>query len=234
MTNSSRTEALLATLVVPNLDPPAGLPSGQVVPAPALSSRMDAAFAMARELHATQTRKATGIPYLTHLMAVAALVGEHGGSEDEMIAALLHDAVEDCGGAPVLARIRDTFGNEVAVIVDGCTDDASGGEKAPWGPRKLAYLHHLATAPLPVLRVSCADKLHNARSIVSDLEAEGPAVFERFKGGRNGTFWYYRALAEVFGTRLDDGLEDPGLSRLAWKLYQTVRNMEALSPDSDW
>lgn len=234
MTNPSRTEALLATLVVPVLDPHAGSSLRQADPTPALSARLDAAFAMARELHATQTRKATGIPYLTHLMAVAALVGEHGGSEDEMIAALLHDAVEDCGGAPVLARIRVTFGDEVAAIVEGCTDDANGGEKAPWGPRKLAYLRHLATAPLPVLRVSCADKLHNARAIVADLEAEGPAVFERFKGGRNGTFWYYRALAEVFGTRLEYGLEDPGFARLAWKLYQAVRNMEALSPDSDW
>jgi (p)ppGpp synthase/HD superfamily hydrolase len=214
MTNASHTEALLAMLVVPDLDPRRVATIAPTRPPVPLSSRMDAAFALARELHASQTRKSTAIPYLTHLMSVAALVGEHGGSEDEMIAALLHDAVEDCGGAPVLVRIQEAFGDAVAAIVDACTDDASGGEKAPWGPRKLAYIRHLATAPLPVLRVSCADKLHNARAIVADLKGDGPSAFARFAGGQSGTLWYYRALADLFGARLADSLQDPGLERM--------------------
>jgi len=233
MMNASNTEALLATLVLPDIDPRRAAATAPTQPPAPLSSRLDAAFALARELHASQTRKSTAIPYLTHLMAVAALVGEHGGSEDEMIAALLHDAVEDCGGAPVLARIREAFGDAVAAIVDACTDDASGGEKAPWGPRKLAYIRHLATAPLPVLRVSCADKLHNARAIVADLKASGPSAFTRFTGDRNGTLWYYLALADLFGARLEDGLEDPGLKRMAWELYQTVQAMEASAEEPE-
>ena len=118
-------------------------------------------------------RKGTTTPYLTHLLAVASLVGESGGSEAEVIAGLLHDAVEDGGGAPVLEEIRARFGPEVAAIVSSCTDDDSVGEKAPWLERKRAYLAHLVEAPIPVLRVVCADKLHNVQAIAKDLRNHG-------------------------------------------------------------
>ncbi len=194
------------------------------VPGPRLAEAL--AFAVAR--HGAQVRKGTAIPYVTHLMAVSALVGEAGGGEDEMIAALLHDVVEDAGGAPVLAEIRERFGGTVADIVEGCTDDDSGGEKAPWLERKRAYLAHLVTAPLPVLRVSCADKLHNARSIARDLRDHGPAVFKRFRADREGTLWYYRSLARLFAALVLDTPDlDPGFRSLIRELRETVAALEA-------
>jgi (p)ppGpp synthase/HD superfamily hydrolase len=192
-----------------------------------LGPRTAQAFAFAVQVHGNQVRKATRVSYLTHLMAVAALVGESGGTEDEVIAALLHDAVEDGGGAPILASVRATFGPEVADIVQGCTDDDSGGEKAPWLERKRAYMAHLVGAPLPVLRVSCADKLHNARSVERDLADHGPEVFKRFRGDRVGTLWYYRSLARLFGALVQDepGL-DVGMRGLIRDLRATVGRLE--------
>ena len=185
------------------------------------------ALAFAIHKHGPQVRKGTSIPYVTHLMAVSARVGESGGSEDEMIAALLHDVVEDAGGAPVLEEIRLRFGAPVAAIVAGCTDDDSGGEKAPWLERKRTYLAHLVGAPLPVLRVSCADKLHNARSIARDLRDHGPAVFKRFRADREGTLWYYRSLARLFAALVLDTPDlDPGFRSLIRELRETVAGME--------
>jgi (p)ppGpp synthase/HD superfamily hydrolase len=129
------------------------------------TERFDGALLYAARLHRDQTRKGTGVPYVTHLLTVAAIVGEYNGTEDEVIAALLHDAPEDAGGEAQLAEIRTRFGGPVADIVAGCTD-AHEGPKPPWRARKEAYLDHLAEAPAPVRLVSAADKLHNARSVL--------------------------------------------------------------------
>ncbi|HET6175851.1 MAG TPA: HD domain-containing protein [Candidatus Sulfotelmatobacter sp.] len=162
-----------------------------------LGPRFLRAFQFAAEKHAGQTRKASTIPYIAHLMGVASLVLEAGGDEDLAIAALLHDVVEDCGGAPMLKEVRRRFGSRVAKVVDGCTD-ADTFPKAPWRERKETYIRHLKTADAGTRLVSAADKLHNVRSIVSDYRAIGESVWSRFKGGREGTLWYYRTLRDVF------------------------------------
>ena len=197
-------------------------------PGHALGPRVAEAVAFAIAKHGVQVRKGTSTAYLTHLLAVASLVGESGGSEDEVIAGLLHDAVEDGGGAPVLDEIRDRFGAGVACIVKSCTDDDSVGEKAPWLERKRAYMAHLVEAPIPVLRVVCADKLHNVQAIGRDLRTQGTAVFERFKADREGTLWYYRSIARLFGALIQDepGL-DAGLRAMIRELRESVGRMEA-------
>jgi len=165
--------------------------------APALGTRFEEALSWATRTHASQVRKGTAIPYVSHLLAVASLVLEHGGDEDEAIAALCHDAVEDQGGAPVLSEIRGLFGEKVAAIVEGCTD-TDVTPKPPWRARKEAYVAHVRLAPAPVLLVSAADKLHNARSILLDYRSRGNELWPRFSGGREGTLWYYRALVDAY------------------------------------
>ncbi|HTU19056.1 MAG TPA: HD domain-containing protein [Gemmataceae bacterium] len=162
-----------------------------------LGNRFEAAFVYALHLHAQQKRKGTTVPYISHLLAVAALVLEDGGSEDEAIAALLHDAIEDQGGEPIRQEIRRRFGDKVVEIVNGCTD-TDETPKPPWLERKKRYLEHLRGASPQILRVSAADKLHNARAVLSDLRRHGEAVWKRFNGGREGTLWYYRQLVQVF------------------------------------
>jgi (p)ppGpp synthase/HD superfamily hydrolase len=162
-----------------------------------LQSRFEEALLLAARLHARQKRKDKDLPYISHLLAVTALVLEDGGDEDEAIAALLHDAVEDQGGLRTLEEIHRRFGERVADIVEGCSD-AVIHPKPPWRERKLAYLEHLRTASASVRRVSLADKLHNARTILADLEQDGEAVWERFNGGKQGSLWYYRSLLEIF------------------------------------
>jgi (p)ppGpp synthase/HD superfamily hydrolase len=176
-----------------------------------LTDQFDRAVMYAVELHRSQTRKATQVPYVTHLFAVCSLVLEDGGTEDEAIAALLHDGPEDQGGEPVLAEIRARFGDEVANTVAGLSDamPAAGEAKAPWGERKLAYLGHLGKASASVLKVSLADKLHNARSILTDLQADGEAVWDRFNAGRPDQAWYFGELLRIFEARL------PGSRNLA-------------------
>jgi (p)ppGpp synthase/HD superfamily hydrolase len=167
-----------------------------------LTDRISEALALAVQAHEKQVRKGTLIPYVAHPMAVASIALEFGADEDQAIAALLHDVLED-GGAQYGPVIKERFGERVLAIVDGCTDgvpDASG-QKADWGERKRAYLAHLAQASDDVLLVSGSDKLHNARAIVSDLLKIGPDVFNRFTAGRDGTLWYYRSLAEIFEQR---------------------------------
>jgi GTP pyrophosphokinase len=162
-----------------------------------LGPRFLRAFLFAAEKHSGQTRKASTIPYIAHLMGVTSLVLEAGGDEDLAIAALLHDVVEDCGGAPMLKEVRRRFGQRVAKIVDGCTD-ADTDPKPPWRERKQNYLRHLKTADADTRLVSAADKLNNVRSILSDYRALGESVWSRFNGGREGTLWYYRSLLEIF------------------------------------
>lgn len=162
-----------------------------------LSERFQDAFQFAFKLHEKQKRKGTDIPYVSHLMSVTALVLEDGGDEDQAIAALLHDAVEDQGGLKILEEIRQKYGHHVAEIVDGCSD-ACTLPKPPWKQRKQDYLIHLHQAVPDILRVSLADKLHNARSIHADLQRNGASTWKRFNGGREGTLWYYRSLLEIF------------------------------------
>jgi len=165
-----------------------------------LGPRFLRAFQFAAEKHAAQTRKASTIPYIAHLMGVASLVLEGGGDEDLAIAALLHDVVEDCGGAPMLKDVRRRFGKRVADVVDGCTDSDTD-PKPPWRERKENYLRHLQRADAGTRMVSAADKLNNVRSILADYREIGESVWARFHGGREGTLWYYRALRDEFQRR---------------------------------
>lgn len=172
---------------------------------PVLTARFFEAGALANELHGGRRRLGTMIPYAAHLLVVAGLVLEDGGDETQAIAALLHDAVEDAGGRPVLDRIRATFGDEVAGIVAACSDNLDTDDHAPrsWRERKEAYLAHLpAVDDDAILRVVLADKVHNARSIVRDYRAEGHALWDRFTNKTiDDQLWYYRALLAFFSAR---------------------------------
>jgi GTP pyrophosphokinase len=156
-----------------------------------LSHRFEDGLAFAARLHATQTRKGTEIPYMAHLLAVSSLIITHGGDEDEAIAGLLHDAVEDQGGRPILERIRARFGERVAVIVDGCTD-TDVTPKPPWRERKERYIHHLKAASPSVKLVAAADKLDNVRAIIADYRMLGPSLWSRFNAGKEEQQWFYR------------------------------------------
>ncbi len=166
-----------------------------------LTDRFAAAFSLALELHRTQLRKGTTVPYLAHLMGVCATVLEHGGDEDEAIAALLHDAVEDQGGVATYERIRATFGARVAAIVAGCTDTLEN-PKPPWRERKEAYLKRLPEEDASILLVSAADKLYNMRSVVLGVHQVGERVWDRFKADRPNQMWYFRSVTSALrGTR---------------------------------
>lgn len=159
--------------------------------APLLSPRFALALQFANEIHSTQVRKGLGVPYISHLMAVSALVLENGGNESEAIAALLHDSAEDCGGQAMLGAVRATFGNDVADIVESCTD-AFEEPKPAWRPRKEAYVAHLASASPSVKLVAGCDKLHNLRSTLRDLKSGQPADYwSRFTAGADSQAWYY-------------------------------------------
>src|SRR5579872_38238 len=162
-----------------------------------LGPRFEKALLFAKRKHDGQTRKSTTVPYIAHLLGVASLVLEAGGDEDLTIAALLHDVVEDCGGAPMLNEVRRRFGSRVAKIVDGCTD-AYSIPKPPWLERKVSYINRLKKEDAETRLVSAADKLNNVRSILSDYRAIGESVWSRFSGGREGTLWYYRTLRDEF------------------------------------
>lgn len=191
----------------------------------AFTERFDRALDLAHELHRKQLRKGTRIPYVVHLMSVAALVAENGGTETQVVAALLHDAVEDQGGEPTAQRIKREFGPNVYRIVMGCTDSVTQNpeEKLPWEERKKAYLAHLESAPPEMRLVSAADKVHNARSINADLRAHGQDVWEKFKGGREGTLWYYKSLVKT----LREGWDHP----IVELLDREVREMVKLSKE---
>ena len=182
--------------------------------------RFEKALLYAARLHRDQERKGTDTPYVTHLLAVTAIVGENGGTEDEVIAALLHDGPEDQGGKERLKDIRARFGDEVAEIVDGCTDTYDEPKPA-WRPRKEAYVARMASAPASVRLVSSADKLHNAQTILADLRAVGEDLWDRFTGGKEGTLWYYRALVEAYA--------EAGSNHVIEELDRVVRKIEALA-----
>ncbi len=182
--------------------------------------KFEDALTYAARLHRDQTRKGTNTPYVTHLLAVAAIVGENGGTEDETVAALLHDAPEDRGGRERLEDIRARFGQTVAEIVAGCTDTYEEPKPA-WRPRKEAYVARMAEAPASVRLVSAADKLHNARSILADMGTLGDGLWERFTGGKDGTLWYYRALVEAYA--------EAGANPIVEELDRVVSEIEALA-----
>lgn len=167
-----------------------------------LSRKFDEALAFASDLHRKQKRKGANTPYVGHLLSVAGLVLENGGTETQAIAALLHDAIEDQsasrGGAEALGReIERRFGKTVRRIVEACTD-AWVEPKPPWRERKERYIAHVQHMPKAAVLVSLADKVHNARAISSDVRTHGRKVFDRFKGKREGTVWYYESLAAQF------------------------------------
>jgi (p)ppGpp synthase/HD superfamily hydrolase len=167
-----------------------------------MTPRYTKALTLAARAHEGQVRKGTTIPYITHPVAVAGLVAQYNGDEDQQIAALLHDVLEDAG-PQFAAAIEAEFGERVLRIVEGCTDgvpDATG-KKGPWAQRKESYLAHLVLAPDETLLVSACDKLNNARAILDDLHEVGGAAFERFTAKKEGTLWYYAELARVFDTR---------------------------------
>jgi len=190
---------------------------------PKLTDKFQSAFRFAARAHAAQNRKGTKIPYLAHLMSVAAMVIEAGGDEDTAVAALLHDAVEDQGGLGMLAQIRRRFGDRVANIVRGCTD-AETFPKPPWRERKERYLRHLARAPREVRLVSAADKLHNARAILGDYRRLGEALWKRFHAGREEQLWYYSELVAAYRQGARDARVDP----LVDEIERTVAELRRL------
>ena len=168
---------------------------------PPLTERFLAAVALAEELHGRDRRSGTEIPYLAHLLVVTGLVIEDGGDEDEAIAALLHDAVEDGGGRPLLERIERSFGAAVARLVESLSDTIEAVSNEPWIDRKVRYLDKLEHCDdESTLRIGLADKVHNARSIVRDYRATGPAIWERFAPIKTADqqLWYYGRLVDLF------------------------------------
>jgi GTP pyrophosphokinase len=181
------------------------------------SERFVEAVGYAADLHKDQARKGGEVPYLSHLLAVASFVIEDGGDEDEAIAALLHDAAEDQGGRPRLEDIRARFGPKVAHIVEGCTDSWTR-PKEPWMDRKERYVEHAKKLDRETLRVSAADKVHNAYTILRDLRTHGDAVWERFNASADDIIWYYDALVRSF--------RDAGGSPLVDELERVVRGIK--------
>ncbi len=186
-----------------------------------LGPRFREALAEAALVHQHQRRKGSDTPYVSHLLAVTALVIEHGGDEDQAIAALFHDAVEDQDVS--LDDLAARYGERVAAIVEACTDtlpDTSERGAATWRARKERYLAHLAVASPDVLLVSASDKVHNARAILVDVRAAGMVALRRFNAGPDGVRWYYRSLVEVLGARLPGPLTD--------ELSRTVAEIESI------
>jgi (p)ppGpp synthase/HD superfamily hydrolase len=185
-----------------------------------LSPKFEEALVYATRIHGGQLRKKTKIPYIGHLLGVTAIALEYGANETEAIAALLHDAVEDCGGPERQREIEEKFGKEVGEIVAGCTD-TDQTPKPPWRERKEQYIAHLKSASASTRLVSASDKLHNAQAILHNLREEGDEVWTRFKGGKEGTLWYYRSLVTAFRKHGDNALTD--------ELDRVVTEMERIA-----
>ncbi len=190
-----------------------------------LTERFEDALVYANRLHAEQVRKRSQVPYFAHLLCVTSLVLEDGGGEDEAIAALLHDAVEDQGGLDTLEEIRQRYGTGVAEIVIAVTD-AYTDPKPPWRARKEKYIASIRTASPQALRVSLADKVYNARATLRDIRREGESSWERFNGGKEGALWYYRQLINEFGKH--------GSRDLLQELIRIVDQLEKVSSDQGW
>jgi len=211
--------------------PPAGQPPAEIG-GRRYGARYGQALDWTADLHRGHVRKGTDVPYVAHLLAVSALVWRYGGDEDGAIAGLLHDAVEDCGGEPVLEQIHDRFGPEVAMIVAAATDsvEAEPANKAPWRERKEAHIAEAtqlasraeagdADARRAVLVIAC-DKLENLRDLVVDLDEVGPSVWGRFNAGPVDQIWYHQQMAAA----LEPGLD----TRIAAALHQAVARLTAL------
>src|SRR5256886_4049491 len=185
-----------------------------------LSGRFEQALVYAARKHVRQQRKGTEVPYVAHLLGVANIALTYGADEDEAIAALLHDAVEDQGGVKTLNEIRSSFGDRVADIVEGCSDTVEM-PKPPWKERKEAYIAHLRKASPSVRLISAADKLDNARAILADYRVLRESLWSRFKGRREGTLWNYRTLVATF--------REFGMTPLVAELNRVVAEIEQLA-----
>jgi (p)ppGpp synthase/HD superfamily hydrolase len=201
---------------------PTGLQGIPLPPRPWLySERFLLALDVAARMHAAQRRKGTDTPYISHLMGTCAIALEYGADEDEAIAALLHDAIEDIQPTDAARATVASFGERVLAIVEGCTD-ADIHPKPPWRQRKERYHAHLREADASVLLVSAADKLHNARTLVADLRRHGGRVWERFNAGRDDSHWNYRSLVAAFRA-------NPAHDRhLVDELERVVNELEAI------
>jgi (p)ppGpp synthase/HD superfamily hydrolase len=192
--------------------------------APILGDRFEVALVLAHRLHRTQLRKGTQVPYLAHLLSVAALVLEEGGDEDEAIAALLHDAIEDQGGQSTRDLILAKFGKRVCDIVEGCTESRPE-PLSSWQDRKVLHLAKLVDETTSVRMVTLADKLHNVRSTLMDYNRFGSSLWNRFGGGRSGTIWYYRAVAS--------SLRSPQQTPILTELERSIDWLEYLSTNAE-
>jgi (p)ppGpp synthase/HD superfamily hydrolase len=182
-----------------------------------LTEDIDKAFAYARKIHNNQKRNRTTIPYLSHLMSVSALVMEHGGNEEQAIAALLHDTLEDGGDADKISKeIQHMFGDKVLSMVRELSDTEEQ-PKPPWKERKETYIAHIEEISDDALVVSMCDKLHNLKTIVWDFHVIGDEIFERFKGKKEGTIWYYTTLTEKYKKILETR-PNVQLSRIVFEL----------------
>jgi (p)ppGpp synthase/HD superfamily hydrolase len=189
-----------------------------------LGRRFEQALKLAMQLHRKQKRKISRTPYFSHLMEVAALVLQDGGSEDQAITALLHDAAEDQGGRAILQQIKRQFGNDVAEMVEACSDSLDL-VKSPWQERKERHLAHLQNAPQGAYRVLLADKICNGRSLLRNLRQDGPRVWGYFNGGKEGTLWYYRAMYQLLSAK------QPGV--LADELRWVIEEIEAFAQQQE-
>ena len=184
--------------------------------------RLAEAAGVALEMHAVQVRKGSQVPYASHLFGTCSIALDYGANEDQAIAALLHDAIEDVHYAPGARDAVAAFGPEVLRIVEACTD-ADVYPKPPWMARKVAYIDHLAGADAAVLLVSASDKLHNARSMVADHRRVGAALWDRFTASKDDTLWNYRALVTAYRA-------NPGHpADLVDELARTVTELERLA-----
>lgn len=202
-----------------------------------LGAKFDDALQLARHLHRKQTRGEAPVPYMSHLMAVAGIVLEANAYhpfdniEDVAIGALLHDAIEDQGHQINLEEIRRRFGDKVHEIVRDCSDaiiEEEHQQKAPWRERKEAYIDKIKDKSHETLLVSCADKLHNARSILFDHERIGDQVFDRFKPEKEETLWYFESLAESFEEAWPDNPLLPDFKAVVARMRTVVEGGPAL------
>ena len=198
-----------------------------------LSKRFEEALIFAVQIHREQKRKGSDTPYVSHLLGAASIALKYGASEDEAIAALLHDAIEDQGGAKMGEQIRKRFGNSVRDIVNGCTD-SDVNPKPPWRKRKEDYIAHLQDASSSVLFVSASDKLQNARSILEDYHVIGDDLWKRFTGKKDGTLWYYQSLVGAFRNAISSHEKpDQRIALIVDELERVVTEINHLVLEND-